>query len=140
MTCRKVQVCYDCGHAQIVAEATNNDVLPIQESPDLTGVDKPLVFTSSSSDPIINDQFFFYKESILGRMKADNILEITGKYYKDEVNDSDFENLGLARAYEIRKLFLDKIPKNKIRLTGSLHQEKRDPEIGLFESADFFWV
>ena len=104
MTCLKLQVCYDCYETVVLATPKPTAPLPANR-PDLSDITAPIVFMPNSSEPFITDKFYFFKESISGRMSEDNILEITGFYYEDEVNESPFDNLGIARAREVKKLF-----------------------------------
>lgn len=141
ITCLYAQVCYACQEVPIVQKPIERDpeVFPLIERPDLSGVEYPLVFTKNSPEPFMTEKFYFFKESIYGRMKDENILEITGLYFDGEENHSNFENLGLARAHEIKKLFLDKIPEEKITLRASLVQND-DPGLEVFEAAEFYWI
>lgn len=99
----------------------------------------PLAFNWNGQDPILGEGFQAYKDSILKSVAEGKILEITGLYRSDENKVANFENLGLARAAEIRKLFPE-IPNAKIRFFSNMAEEKNgdksNPFIGtIFKSA-----
>ena len=77
----------------------------------------PISFYKEKFQAVKGDNFKAYKDSIVATLADGKILEITGYYQEGEVNNSDKENLGIARASEIRKLFPE-IPDERIRLFG----------------------
>ncbi len=93
--------------------------------------DDPSAFT--------NDGFDTFKERILAGMTDDNILEITGLYFENEAKPDGFENMGFARAEEIRKLFPD-IPDDRIRFRARLEDESDGVKTNPFEASDFSWI
>ena len=96
----------------------------------------PLAFNWGSPLPVKGDGFQAYKDSIIAALKADEILEITGYYRLSEKNTTKEENLGIARAKEIRKLFPE-IPDEKIRLLSTVIEERPGERNELFASAMF---
>jgi outer membrane protein OmpA-like peptidoglycan-associated protein len=96
----------------------------------------PLAFNWNGEKTVLGDGFKAYKDSILSTIKDDRIFEITGFYSKGEKNPSDYENLGIARANEIRKLFPE-ITDEKLRLFGKLVDEKNIDNSKPFVSAAF---
>lgn len=101
------------------------------EKPDL-----PLAFNWSSPLAVKGEGFKAYRDSINSSLKDNEILEITGCYRLSEKNTGNEENLGIARAKEIRKLFPE-IPDEKIRLLSAVIDEKPGEKTGLFASALF---
>ena len=96
----------------------------------------PLGFNWSSPLTVLGEGFKAYKDSITASLKDDEILEITGYYRLSEKNTTNEENLGIARAKEIRKLFPD-IPDEKIRLLSAVVEEKPGEKTALFASSMF---
>jgi len=95
--------------------------LPVtQTTPKETGV---LLFNLNDSDALTQYGWPRYRDSIADEMTLFQRLEIEGQYLEEESNPTGFENLGLARASAIRKLFPDSLF-NKISITG-LKVERR---------------
>ena len=125
-TCVHKQVCWGCSPEV-------SDVVPATKSYG------PLTFNSNSDAAITNEKFSAYKDSILAGMTVDNLLEIIGHYYPGEKAPPGFDNMGLARAAQIKALFIDStgIASERIRLLGK--------EIGgtapdyPFAAAEFSW-
>ncbi len=99
----------------------------------------PLDFRWNDPTAYQNEGFSEIKRGHLASMKDDNIFEITGFYYEGETAPEGFDNMGLARADQIRKLYLGDIPEDRIRLK-SRKSGGTDPIEGYFESASFKWI
>lgn len=95
----------------------------------------PLVFNWASGAPITNNLFAGYRDSILETLGDNDKLEIVGLYTKDEENTSSFDNMGLARANETKKLFLEKLPADRIALKARLADVAHKD--GSFAAAEF---
>ena len=65
----------------------------------------PLKFDYNSEVPQTTANFAAFKENILAKLGATNKLSIIGNYGNAEVNNSTFDNLGVARASAVRNLF-----------------------------------
>ena len=96
----------------------------------------PLAFNWNGHKPIVGEGFQAYKDSILNSISDGEILEITGFYRSDENVTTSFDNLGLARADEIRKLFPD-IPDDEIRFFSKITEEKEGDQSNPFISSSF---
>jgi len=83
----------------------------------------PLTFKWASGLAVTTDAFPAYRDSLLGALGKDDKLEIVGLYTKDEENTSSFENMGLARANETKKLFLDYLSEDRIVLKSRLQDD-----------------
>jgi len=122
-----------CGDQQVKTET-------VIEKTETTTVKKklnlPLAFYWSKKEVVVGDGFKAYKDSVLLTLKDGQILEITGLYRQSEENTSQYDNLGLARANEIRKLFAE-IPDNRIKLYGKQVEEKTGERTDPFSSAYF---
>ena len=78
----------------------------------------PILYNWSKANPITNARFSAYKDSILRSLGNNKVLEITGLYRKNETNGTSYDNLGLARAHDAKKLFEDKLGEKRFRLTS----------------------
>ncbi|MEM6698672.1 MAG: hypothetical protein AAF599_09775, partial [Bacteroidota bacterium] len=80
-----------------------------------------------------------FRQSIMQGNSPDSVLEITGYYSPNEINDTDYENLGRARAARIAELFPD-IPAERIEKLGrKVSSPSEDPD-KLFEFSEMRWV
>lgn len=134
-TCRIKQVCYGCAPAAVA----ESEVVPAGSFPPAREVDN-LLFAWSESElmPIANLQFF--RSSVLGRQGPGEILEITGRYFAAEINDSNYENVGLARAHEVRKLFADHLAEQEVVLRSKLFDTAEVQTDSLFKAVELYWI
>ncbi len=126
---------YVCPHKQVCpfgqtveqsvatsVEDSNSEVeapanTPITE--ELKATEGRLLFNWSATEAVTGPGFDSYRDSILNTLGPTDILEITGLYSANEANNTTFENLGLARANQIRALFPN-LPDDRIQLKSSL--------------------
>jgi outer membrane protein OmpA-like peptidoglycan-associated protein len=101
----------------------------------LDAVSRPLLFKWGQSLPKTGNGWTGLKSNIVDSLGTNQVLEIIGLYSEKEPNNTTFDNLGLARANEVRKLF-NTIPDKQIRLVGELNDSEIDTAI-LFEACDF---
>lgn len=97
-------------------------------------------FNWSNQTPILSNNFEAYQNEILDGLEDDKDLEITGYYFSDEVIPDGFENMGMARADELRKLFKDFLGEDRIIINSKLVDDIDGAENNPFESAEFNWV
>ncbi|MFK7933393.1 MAG: OmpA family protein [Saprospiraceae bacterium] len=83
--------------------------------------------------------FAAYYADILAKRQAGEQLEIIGLYYAEEENNTDFENLGLARANAVKELFLADVPSDQIVLTSREIGETDEVRTNDFLSAAISW-
>lgn len=95
----------------------------------------PLLFNWSEGKTITDNTWPARKKSILDGLKDGKKLEITGMYRSDEKNNSKFENLGIARANETRKLFTE-LKDDRVILLGKLVNDDVNKD-GPFASVRF---
>ena len=100
----------------------------------------PLDFKWSNATAYANEGFAEYKMNILKEKDGTNMLEIVGLYTEDEENTSTFANMGLARANEVKKLFLGDLPEERIRLSARKVPKPTNADDGYFASTDFNWL
>ncbi|MEL6864927.1 MAG: OmpA family protein [Bacteroidota bacterium] len=99
-----------------------------------------LQFNWSTPKPTTTEQFADYKAEILKGNSGDNLLEIVGKYYANESNATDFDNLGLARANAIKALLVDEIPEERIRLKAIQVSGSSADSNQVIPNTDFRWT
>lgn len=87
----------------------------------------PLAYNWSSDQPLTNEGFTLYRDSILENLNDNDVLEILGGYFADETNNTSFANLGLARANSARSLFGD-LPDNRFDLKSAAFERSAGSE------------
>lgn len=97
----------------------------------------PLLFNWNKADAITGDGWDARRQSLINGLKDGEILEITGQYRADEAKPANFENLGMARANEIAKLFKPPLTDDRIRLRGQLAKGEDADKLNMFKSAAF---
>jgi outer membrane protein OmpA-like peptidoglycan-associated protein len=112
---------------------------PAEIETPLPKLSEPLMFNWSNSEAMTNESFDDYKAKLLLGKAEDNIFEITGEYFKGEKTPTGFDNLGLVRGEEIRKLFSE-IPNERIRIKSVLAKDKEGMKSNSFISASFKWI
>lgn len=127
--------CGDSTETSKVSEVTKKVAPAAAVVPAAKKVTGPLLFNWSNGETITDDTWPARKKSILDGLKDGQKLEITGLYRSDEKNTSEFENLGIARANETRKLFTE-LKDDRIILLGKLVNDKVD-QSNPFASARF---
>ncbi|MCB0640041.1 MAG: OmpA family protein [Phaeodactylibacter sp.] len=130
--CWQEVFCVEC-IAKDSTEATT--VAPVPE-------DKPgaLSFRWDDPTPVQREVYDALKSGVLASMTDDNILEITGLYYEGEAAPEGFDNMGFARAAEVRKLFPD-VPDDRIALKARLLTENVEmAKTKFFDGASFNWL
>jgi len=97
----------------------------------------PLLFNWNKAEAITGDGWDARRQALLNGLKDGEKLEITGLYRADEVKPANFENLGVARASEIAKLFKPPLTDDRINLRGKLVNAAEGEKTNLFKSAEF---
>ncbi|MCB0705249.1 MAG: OmpA family protein [Saprospiraceae bacterium] len=134
--CWQEVFCPDCIKGAEVSGLTEGETT----EPETTAVIRgPLDFKWSDVTPYQNEGFAAYKAQVLAGKTDDNILEITGLYYDGEPAPEGFENMGLARAAQIRKLFPD-VPDDRILLKARAEDETDGTRTGYFTASAFNWL
>ncbi|HMQ08518.1 MAG TPA: OmpA family protein [Saprospiraceae bacterium] len=93
----------------------------VKENVEDTGVSSavaPLHFNWSESTPVTSENWEAERSKILNNIKQGQMLEITGLYVSDEENQSNYDNLGLARAHEVSRLFSPPMEASQIQLNA----------------------
>lgn len=100
---------------------------------------KPLLFRWSSFLVPLDSGFPDMKEAILESQSDDSILEITGRYFPTESN-IETEDIGYARATSIKKLLIDHIEEDRIRISSIPFTEDAVPTDSLIHGIEFKWI
>ena len=82
----------------------------------------PLAFEWSSADPLTNEEYTNYLDSLKNVFDRDPaaVVEITGLYDKQELNNYEYDNLGLARAENTKQLLLNSGIKRSMRIISEM--------------------
>lgn len=100
----------------------------------------PLLFKWSDKTPIFGEGWHALQTSLKSKVSDTNHLVITGHYRKDEMNNTSFENLGLARADSVRQAMFADINPEHVKLASSIIGEEDMDKTDLFESATFTYA
>ena len=115
----------------------SNNAANIASAAKVTG---PLLFNWGKMEAVTGDGWNTNKQAILDRLKDGEVLEITGQYRADEAKPTNFDNLGLARASEIAKLFKPPLSDEQIELKGQLVNAAETDKNNMFKSAGFNYL
>ena len=96
----------------------------------------PLTFNWSDQKPITSEGWTDYKTQLLNNLSETDRLQINGRYFSNESNNTTYENLGLARAAAARKLFAE-LEDGRIVLTAEMIDNEGVPGDKGFESVGF---
>lgn len=129
-----------CGNGENVEEVSESAETPAAEisppttTPKATG---PLLFNWDKEGAITGDGWDAKRKAILDGLKDDEILQIMGEYRADEVNNTTFKNLGLARANEVAKLFIPPLSSDRIKEESTLVKDDVSDKASPFKSVIF---
>ena len=87
----------------------------------------PLAFNWSSDEPVTDQDFDIYRDSIMRTLSDHDVLEVLGGYFEGEQNNTTFSNLGLARANRVRSLFGD-LPDERFDLKSAMFEREAGSE------------
>jgi outer membrane protein OmpA-like peptidoglycan-associated protein len=96
----------------------------------------PLTFDWSDKTATTREGWQDMKSSLMASLSGEDKLEITGLYRSSEVNNTKFENLGLARSNEARQLFKE-LPDDRVALRGKLITDDVKADDKDFASVNF---
>lgn len=77
----------------------------------------PISFNLNSDSALLHD-FDMYRSEICSKYNGQTI-EILGSYFSDEINNTSFSNLGLARAQQLKNLLASCMDTSKIKLVAN---------------------
>jgi outer membrane protein OmpA-like peptidoglycan-associated protein len=87
----------------------------------------PLAFNWSSDEPVTDQSFATYRDSIVRNLSDNDVLEVLGGYFEGEQNNTAFSDLGLARANKVRDLFGD-LPDERFDLKSARFEREAGSE------------
>ncbi len=108
----------------------------VTNSGETSVADYPIAFTWSSDEPILHNQDSVL-QAVSSNLNEGEVVQIKGRYFSDEVNETDYENLGQARAEKVKELLAEMMEPQNIRIVSELVEGNEDDFSGEFESVDF---
>ncbi len=97
-----------------------------------------LSFSWAIDTPLVKQSFGGFADSLIGETSETKILTITGKYFQAEPAPEGFENMGLARAENLRQLYFSELPREQLRLKSRMMQsEPEGAREGYFLASEF---
>ena len=120
-------------------DATADTKVPPSGGPSVTEDGSPLylAFNWNNASPEISDEWEGYRSQLVDGMEEGQNLEITGLYDPDENNGTAFENLGLARANQIKDLLGSDLDEGKIQIAARSINDGSISESSPFEGVSF---
>jgi len=106
----------------------------------IPNLDKPLHFRWSSFNIPYDSGFPELKEAILQSKDPNKVLELTGYYFPSETNNGDYEDLGIARALEVKEALIGEIPVDQIQIFSSSLADSDIPQDSIIEGIQFRWI
>jgi len=82
-----------------------------------------ILFNRGDTTAMVQPGWVEYKDSLLSALTRNHLLTVEGQYIASEPNTSRYENMGVARANEIKRLFPDSIH-TRIKLNSLLVSER----------------
>jgi outer membrane protein OmpA-like peptidoglycan-associated protein len=125
------EICATCGIGSTAATTGADSV----------GVNRfPIGFRWSDVNPVQGPGFDSLKAAVMAGMSPDSILQITGLYFENEAPPAGYENMGLARAAQIRDKFFSSVPEKSVRLSARLIDEAPGVRTNYFAASEFDWL
>ncbi len=90
------------------------------------GMSDHLMFKWSDNEPVFRDDWDQYKSSLIAGLGDQENLEITGLFRSEETNNTDFENLGLARAAKIKAMLVPPMAHDRVVIKSRLVDDDAD--------------
>ncbi|MCB9048822.1 MAG: OmpA family protein [Lewinellaceae bacterium] len=102
---------------------------------------RPLVFEWGNAGPIIRPAFEAYRDSIArAALPEGQILEIVGLYFEGEAGSDEPSNLGEGRAKEVKKLFAETLPEERLATSSRKADEPENAQEEPFEAVAFAFI
>ncbi len=102
--------------------------------------DYPLYFQWGDPKAYTNEDFDALRREVLNDKTENNILEVTGMYFEEEPKPEGFDNLGFARAEQVRELLEAGLPEDRIRIRARTMDEEEGVREQPFEAVGFDWI
>ena len=98
---------------------------------------RPLMFRWSDPKLIASQSIDRITDSLVTSLEDQNDLEITGQFYRDEINETEFSDLGIARASAMKNAFAGKIDTSRVIVRSQLADVRGDVKNKMFEALQF---
>lgn len=134
--CRN-ELCFACGEQ---GEASTEAISPSTDSAVAAIPRYPVYFKWSDPKAYTNENIDSLRQAVLAGMKDKNILEITGMYFEEEPKPDGFDNLGFARAEQIRTLFGDALDEGRVQIRARTMDEREGVRTNPFAASAFDWI
>ncbi len=129
------ELCYACDEtAQETSRADSAEA-----APDIS-LTAPLYFRWSDTTAYTNENIDSLVGSLLAEGREGELLEVTGFYYEAEEPPQGYENMGLARAAQIARLFEGGLAEDRIQVRARKVDDTEGVQDSAFEAAEFEWV
>jgi len=129
------ELCYACDEtAQEISRADSAEA-----APDIS-LTAPLYFRWSDTTAYTNENIDSLVGSLLAEGREGELLEVTGFYYEAEEPPQGYENMGLARAAQIARLFEGGLAEDRIQVRARKVDDTEGVRDSAFEAAEFEWV
>ncbi len=99
----------------------------------------PLVYNWNTDKPVTNDLWPEKKNEIQSSDAEGKTLRIVAPYYQEEINNTSFENLGLARAEAIRQILSDSIAIERMEIDSKLNKNSESAKTAPFGGTILEW-
>ena len=121
---------YVCGIKELCKEKTSLN------EPIATG---NLLFYASGDEPLVNEQTYSLRDSLVSELQLNPNakLQITGQFYSEEENHTNYSNLGTARANKVQTLLFNDIDSALIVITGTSFKPDKLNDQTLFRAVEF---
>lgn len=135
---------YVC-HINQACEGSSKVVQPSVDSDGLTSADgaensdpRPITFKFGDATAQLQNSFQSFKQSTIEALPKGQLLEIVGLHFPGEVAPAGFANLGLARAAQIKELFVPPLSADRVVVSSKLEEASGEENSdGLIEAVLF---
>ena len=126
------ELCHACDEAPPETTETKAGAAP--------ALSYPIYFKWSDTTAYTNASVDSLKQAVLAEGEDGQLLEITGFYYEAENPPEGYENLGLARAAQITRLFEDELDPSRMQSRARLIDETEGVRQQAFDGAALEWT
>ena len=98
---------------------------------------RSLLFNWNKAEMTIAQSWATIRLTLLNRLKENEKLEIAGLYRANKAEPANFENLGIAKAATLSKLFIPPLTDDRINMSGKLINPTEEDKTNMFKSVGF---
>lgn len=136
------ELCHACGDKE---GAVTEETVPPDDGTATAGTVAaaaayPIYFKWQDPQAYTNSNLDSLQKVVLSGLEDGQLLEITGHYFEGEPKPEDYDNMGFARADQVKGLFAGQIPNDQLRLHARLMDEPEGARENPFDGVDFRWV